>query len=653
MAQNLQNFYSTRPFKPSIDTQQKTAQNFAKLEKALNDRNQILLKVQEQARINAGLAYTPTEITAELNTNFANIGASINQKFQDWSIENAAALDKNSKNFNPAALAVHNVYKNDIINTYKNINKAQASYETIIRGYQDGKLEFTEDEYNNFKAQYEDIKSITPDRIGVNDNGNLTLRVTGENGEEEDVLLSGYKGFDFTKALSAPKPIDYTKIVLDNLKYTDTSQDVNKSYEAMLVKTSPRDQLGALTEYLTQKYPEATDHENMAKQPEYQEEFAKFIKDTAVNEATRTRSAGTGSRIRPGEVPKLFNISGFRKPDKQPDGSVLPGDKERAMEVIRQNRQSNYKLYAPQYDEFMRLQGYDTFTPEQLDEEWYNYLMNTQPEADIKYNPNQVAVDPIDINQPVKGVTSVTAFTPFTADKRYAAADKTEATFDPVNREQVTYGGGGAFKTSLQDMGNYSIDIGTVNATSIGIIRKTKKEDSSSKAEYFLKDQFDIQGEGQFTPTELVVGIPSVTSAQVIPGAKRLSDETQRGTIGTAILGKKQFDSIEIPAGAAIDDDIAQQLGLNNVTYNKAFYKGIFNNEQLGQEYEVLIPAEKLNKLVETNTNQDMSTMSNISFYLSNIDEQELSSLAAQNPGLAPAIMEELSNRKSNVNTGQ
>jgi len=118
-----QDFYSTNKFQPSIDATNNVRQNFARLEKAFADRRAIMQKVDQQHKTNAGLHYQPTEITAELNTNFANIGAGINKSFQDWSLQNAGKLDKNSANFNPGVLAKHNVYKNDILNVYKNFNK--------------------------------------------------------------------------------------------------------------------------------------------------------------------------------------------------------------------------------------------------------------------------------------------------------------------------------------------------------------------------------------------------------------------------------------------------------------------------------------------------------------------------------------------------
>jgi hypothetical protein len=655
-----QDFYSTNKFQPSIDSTRNAQQNFAKLEKALADRKNVMLKVEEQFKKNAGLHYQPTEITAELNTNFATLGAGINKSFQDWSLQNAGKLDKNSANFRPGSLAKHNVYKNDILNVYKNFNNAQASYQTIIKNYQDGNLDLTEEEYNNISNQYQDLKSIDASRVSINENGNLMLSSTDDQGEVSMTPLAGYKGFDFTKGLVAPKPIDYTKAFQDNLQYTDTAQSFDTSYDDAIVKSSDRMRIGAFTEFLAAKYPEATNHEEMAKNTgqvmksgqTLEEEFKQWHKEVAINKATKTRSTQSGIKVTPGDFEKALRIQGLTIPTPDHAGNIKPIDEERLRTQIRTAIDDKHGLYPHVYDQFMASRGIGAgYTAEQLEDEWMGHLLRNKPTDDINYDPNIAPGGVVNPEEQVSGALSISTGTPIMTRLSYEEQEGRSGAVTEIDPASIPISGfyntsylGEDLSTALPSVFANIDNFGSINMTSsdmmgayeLDALRRVtpsgSDEDKKSKKAgdpiYAYSTPYELgntaEAMGQFTPTTIIPNVLYATQPITLNKIKKRGTSDPEDWWGWK--DKKENATLVIPAGAPIDKALMDEIGyqgMRDFVSRGPMVQGQYGSENRSMR-TIMVPLDKVQKQMSAASNHDISAYANMDTYVAHMEDDQL-----------------------------
>lgn len=685
-----QDFYSRKKFKPTGDAQANTRNNFAVYQKSLKNRQDILLKIAQQKRINEGAAYKPTEITGELNSNFANIGASLNKNFYDWSVSNAKYLDKNSANYDASVYAKHNIYKNDILNTQKKFNDAQASYNSIIKGYQDGELDLSNEEYENVKNQYERIINLDPKKITLNENGNLVVNAKDysnitdpelrakvkadmqRSGKDTEELLSGFEAFNFSKTLQAPKSVNYTKQFLDNANYTSSKQDINTSYDQAIVMLSSRDRIGAFTEFLNKEYPNATNYEGMAQDEKYQEEFKMYMQGLMKNNALSRATGGNKSfaTIRPGDYEKLLNIQGLGKIQLDATGEQSAAAKQNTMQAINDAISDKFNDYQSSFAEFMRTrpnQPYaEGFTQEDLANEWYKYLSRKGSVSDIKYDPQKTPFNSnegvIDPNKKLTGEISIDIGTVI-GTQASVEQQGTTTKIDRANfpQTQFSIGENNTISANLQNMPEITIsDDKLFGAYEFNPSRKLKsvsddekkEEKASGKSPYSSASPYELStslsdGQGTFIPSQVIPEVRYAKTAIQLDKTKVLgTDDPSKGIFNIPFFGKEDDKTINIPAGAPIDDAIYAILVEQNKTNNigrKAMVKGSYSSENRDERI-VMFPIEKVSKELSQASNHNFSKYKSLDSFMGSISDEALQELIGDDTYRA-AVTKEMSKR--------
>lgn len=633
---------------------QNTQQNFARFDKAVQLRDQLRKQVAEKAKANNG-AFTPGTLTTEVNQKFGGIKQKLQNLVTNKGLTNAKFLDKKSDFYNNGAEANYNTTKQSATDGLKAMNKAMTSYETYMEAYKKDDLNFNAQEYEAIQNQWGKINEFVnnPDRLGFDDNGNITVAVyNDETEQDEQIPLAQWDVLNFESALKPVPEPDYTENFIGYLGSDPENWDV--ASQDAIQRAGGRENpnfLGMVSDYIESQYgADLPGHDNMVMDSKYQQEAIDRAIDFAKNRKTETRTGAGQSASKPAaydDIDKILKIpsvitSGLAKDQE----GNLKNDAELRKYIRDKIARGTASTYKDEFRTFMDTQGFQgkEYTDQDVEDAWVNYHKDTMVKA--YQDPNQGAAVAggvsdayVESERKVKG--GVTREAPPTVprssvgvvDSRYdtdslkvekknnkhttTLVDKTGMGHFSYILEGTGTSAGSNFFTVTTDVTPFDgpMIIGSINLDSEG---KDSQLDKSLPHEQ--------RGPAEFTPTKILNNVPMLTQAV------NFSRLDRPGKARSSWLGLvDKVDGYDLKPGAIITDDFVAMI---EEMYPDTWQQYItFGAAAVGNakfdvgEYTMLMPLDRIQNQLQENTGHNFENMTDAEYNLQGLDKKQLSAV--------------------------
>ncbi len=668
--------YKRQQFNAGIT--QRTNQNFARFDRAIQARQAVKQKVAAKKQANKG-TFIPTPITEKVASKFTPQKAKLNQYVLDTGVQYGSTLDQKSDDYNANNAATYNNLKNSTLTAIVKMNEAFSDYSTIMENYQKGELDFSPEEYEKIQDKWNQINQFVenPDRLGFDERGNVTVAINNkETGEDEQINLSSWDALLFDDALGAQKEPDYLKNFEDLMGAS--ADDFNQSFDDAIIKNggwdSP-DNMGAMADWIEATSPGATDEgiALMMKDQRYRDEYKQWVVNERQNQEKDPRPYKEGTsfnKVKPAPIGNLLKVDTRYTGDlsRGPDGELK--DDAALREHLRVRIAADYRNNPTNqvaFDSFMQERfGSTDYTEEDLLNEWVKYsTLEVAPYTDVNKN---ITADGGWVDPEVKGVGVVTADTnayieereisdltqiqtTYTADMRYNTGEDEGEKFDPKNRQarQSTFKddtGLGYMAYTLQGTNqsdfpdftyNFVRDAGAFVLGNIGKVKDTDKPNALG--------HHGLTGQGQFAPDKLLNNVPMLASPVDFANLSKIGS-SRSNWVGSK---KEEAFNVELKRGAILSNELLDELKAiypkdvwrQYVKYGPAMVGSVKFTDSAdgGNEYTAMIPiTPKIVKDLEGKTNHNFSAMTNMETYLEQFTHDQLLEIG-YDPNSSPALI--------------
>lgn len=626
---------------------QNTQQNFARFDKAVQLRDALRQKLAEKAKHNAG-TFVPDNLTTEVHQKFGGVKQKLQSLVTDKGIANAALLDKKSDYYNNSVEANYNNTKQSATDALKAMNGAMTAYETYMEAYKQDDLNFNQAEYEDIQNRWSKVNDFVnnPDRLGFDNNGNVTVAVWNEETQEdEQIPLAQWDVLNFESALKPVAEPDYTE---NFIKYLGSNpEDWDVATKDAIQRAGGRENpafLGMVSDYIENQYGgDLPGFEDMVNDPRYQQEAINQAIEFAKNRKTE-RTTGSGSAPKPAssdDIDKLLKVpSAVLSPlSKNRDGS-LKDDSTLRTYIQNKIARGTAETYPDEFRTFMDTQGFKgkQFTAQDLEEAWVEYTRGAMVEQ--YEDPNAASATAGGVTEEyqdkvVKGgvtkqvVSAVTGSSIGQAEARYESGDKRYSRknnehlislTDPTGMGHFTYDLEGSGTAPGSNFFSVTTNITPFDgAIQIGVVGQADNK-GKTRDKFYPHEQ---SGQATFTPTQILNNVPM------------LNKDFNFDSFDKIETGKRYLTSPEgmkLKPGAILTDDLVAIIKdkypkkWNQYIKFGAAAKGVskFGDDRQGNEREMLVPLSNIQAQLQENTGHNFENMTDPNYNLQNMSQEEL-----------------------------
>ena len=634
---------------------QNVRNNFARFDRAVQLRQQLRERTEERMRANAGV-FTPDTLTTEVHQKFGGLKQKLQSLVTDKGLANAPLLDKKSDYFNNAVEANYNATKQSATDGLKAMNKAMTAYSEYMKAYKENTLNFNEEEYESIQGKWAQINDFVnqPERLGFDENGNITIAVYNEETQEDDqVPLAQWDALNFEAALKPVAEPDYTENFIGYLG--SNPEDWNIATQDAIQRAGGRNNpnfLGMVSDYIESQYGEnLPGHDDMVNDPRYQQEAIDRAIEFAKNRKTERTTGGGQSKPKPAstdDIDKLLKIpSAVLSPlSKNRDGS-LKDDSTLRRYIQDKIARGVANTYSDEFRTFMDTQGFrgKPYTAQDLEDAWVEYTRAAMVEQYEDPNIASAAAGGVTEEYQDKvvkgGVTKqVPAAVPTSsigvAEGRYNSDDVTYKEAD--NEHFVTL-------TDPTGMGHFAYDLEgsssggnffsvTTNITpfngAIQIGQIGKDEDGGVDPSF----PHQQSGEVTFTPTQILNNIPVLRQDFIFDRFSPVGkSRTFFGFEGDRVPG------YNLKPGAILTDDLValikekhpkdwkKYIGFTSAAKGNA----VFSEDRKRTTREMLVPLNQIQAQLQENTGHNFANMTDPEYNLQNLSSEQLQAVMQSN----------------------